>query len=795
MARVEEILARAAALGPGNYVKPPLEGGSNNSYAPGASKVEQRLLEAQKARGARMGELTQRDGVRAVQQSRFGVNETTPEVERDMATLGAAALTAKYGEQGAAQMIAVRNGGQGAAFQAENTDRGTFQEVGDAALDVTRAFTNLAGGLEGMAGSAVDWATGGRTSIGPAVARTTENIDNFLKGRQSNELQERRGFNDVYGELASEDNQRWRDKQDAEGGSSFVNGLRQIGRGITNAISGSTQDGAVLGSDLINAGGSMLAVGPLSKAVRAIGGGATRGSQAAMDAAVKARVLSPFTPAINRDVTKRIGDAIATPVAIGLMEGGSGYTGAVNEIMGMSHEQLMEGSAEYREIMKENPDDLEMREAAKLDIAQTVGRGAAAVSGTVGALSGRLVRGIEGEGSLVGNAVRMGVGRASAREGLEEGIQGATQPLATNALIEAYADEDRQLAQGVGEGLGEGALLGSLSAGILATPGTAASAVGGAAKLTGKAAFKGTVLGITAARKVLGPLIEKGSDVIGAGVAAAKAKAPMAEASMKNAFDIVKTKAAETAATIGTALTTVSDEVMSPERKQQVSDFTNKMLGRTAVAPEEIEREDIHPEVKTALQESPDRLAAINRLTAMTNTEELDPEVRLAATTELSRMLEGNDDTLAEAGQLYDAIEGVEAAAPAATELRRFNEVFTRLREMPQVQKALNYAADLAGKVKQSASGDVANISKMVGIARTAPDKIDPAAANTILEQNENLPPEDAKALAVASVIAATSKRHKVRVATLGRTGKTSDIVSQEIMVEGKGEKLSLIHI
>lgn len=785
MIPVSEILAKAAAEG----YKPLPNVLEQAAATAKPSPAEERLLQAQERQKSRVSRLTEKDGDRAIQQQRFGVNEATPEFDRDMATMSTAQLGVKYGQAAAAQMIAVRAGAQQKFNRVESNDRSFGEIIGDTAIDVTRSFTNLAGGLDTIGATLIDKATGDRTAMAPAFARATKDIDDTLQSWQSKELRERRELNDVFGEVAEEDNQRRR-ARDAQEEGGFVAGLRQMGRGAVNAIRGSTQDSMVLGSDLINAGASMLAVGPLSKAVAGAGRLGVTAAEKTLEAAVRARALSPLAPAINRATTKKIIDAVSTPIAIGLMEGGSGLQGGINEVMGMTHEQLLEGSEDYRELIASDPNDPELQEAAKKDIAQAVGRSVLAASSVVGALSGRLVRGIEGPGSVVSNVTRVGLRKSVFREGLEEGIQGGTQPLATNLAVQEFADEDRQTAEGVGEGIGEGALLGSLSAGILAAPGSAARNTGKAAATAGKLAFKGTVLGITKARETIAPLLERGAEAAGKSYNDAKARTPMAAASMRNAFDIVKARTADTASTISGAIASIPDKALSPERKQQVVDYTNRMFSRTQVTAEEIEKEGLDPTVKATLEDKPDRLEAINRLTAMASNEQLDSQVRLAAAVEANTMLDENNDTLAEGNQLYDAIEGSEAAAPAASELRRFNEVFTRLNDMPQVQKALGFVSDLAGKIKQSPSLDRGNISRMLGIAKVAPEKIDPAVVGEILEQRESdLTPEEVRSFSVARAVASAEIKNRERAARLGRPGKTPSVVTNEILVDGKGKK------
>ncbi len=802
----------------------------------------------------------------ALLQKEAGVGEFTSEVRRDMAMMGPAQLYQKYGAD-ASQMMAAMTGANSTLFRQRTQDtRNGFQAIGDVGVDITKALTNVAGGLGTIAGYGIDLASRGasafaqsqgekggpRSNVAGFITNATNQTADALSNLQSNQLQERRKATDSYKALLADENRLKTEGEVAQGTDPFVASLRRLGRGIFNAADGMNNDSAVLGSDLVNAGASMLAVGPIAKGLTA----AIKVPSTTL--ASRALGLGPNKVSVNNALAfeaaaHKLADKIAVPAAIGLMEGGSGAGDTLNQVMRMTPEELAANSQDYRDMIAEGIDP----ETARLNLAQNATGPATLATGIVGGLSGKLVAGFEGQG-LAGIA-RAGLRKATTREFFEEGIQGAAQPLATNIAIEQTADDDRAAAEGVGESAAEGALLGSLSAGILAAPGSAARNTGkaavGTAKLAGKLAFKGTVAGLTKAREVIGPLLVRGTEAASEAATKFKERAPLSEKSMRNAFDIVAAKAGETAQILTDAISNASDKILAPETKQKLVEYGQRITSRSSIAPEEATNEALHPEVQSTISTSKDRLEAIDTLAAIGNDETKEPAVRMSALAEMAKMIEQTEDVLAEGKPFYEGLGKINIPEVAVRELKRLNEVYSQVRNMPQVKKALGSIGTLAtsltkpktvevtetatptlrtrqevvdeldtlspgqdqerfdaltqelGTIETAESAPVAkapatratptpvDVANTIAAAKYAPDKVDPEAIDDILEHNEDgkivLSKDETKTLELGRTISRASKEYTDKAEVLGRNAKRSPNVVSKGIVVGEGDEVA----
>lgn len=217
---------------------------------------------------------------------------------------------AKYGSEVLRQMDMLARA-DSERYLMENTDRGFGARVGDMSIIFSLVLWVASVMLPRLPGA---WSTGmwdGSSREEPTWFR--ENMQDM----QSTAQQRNRHINGIRAELDGQDNQRQYERDLADGDSSFVAGLSYLGRGLVNGASRFIEDPASLETGVAEGIGSLLAGGVIGKGASVAGRLAGMGQHAT---------------------------ATMMPAAIGAMEGGSAYSGAMQEVMDMSYEDLAQNS-------------------------------------------------------------------------------------------------------------------------------------------------------------------------------------------------------------------------------------------------------------------------------------------------------------------------------------------------------------------------------------------------------------------------------------------------------------------
>lgn len=329
----------------------------------------------------------------------------------------------------------------------------------------------LAGGVGGVASIL---ALGAGLVDDEAGAWASEKVQKgmgWVESIQSDGVNTARRQQRLESSLDASDNAVQMNQEIAAGGNDTVAGLKRWGRDVVDTVENST-DPAMLLQGTAEAAGSLLAGGPLAKGLKAIG--ATALASAGVRGAAFAS--GPMTAGAARVATAI--DNAAWPTVSAALEGSSAYTGTVNEINNRSFDDLRQNSPHFAELEAQiGP------EAARFKIANDAGMRAAAVQGTVGALTAGLTKWQETPFHVP--SIRTAI-KDVAGEGTEEFIQGTTGQLAQNEAVQTYADKTKNLSEGVGEQSALGVLYGVGSAGVVQAPGaiaaTPAAIATGAAK-------------------------------------------------------------------------------------------------------------------------------------------------------------------------------------------------------------------------------------------------------------------------------------------------------------------------
>lgn len=395
------------------------------------------------------------------------------EPEKDLRTLSSTDLILKYGPDVASRLRASLGNAQVNFHQDKTAQRG----LGEAAYDsASGAVSSAALGLADVAA----WGGGiVNEDLGAWGSNLVEQGREAVASTQSDALAARQRANQAVNSLDYRDNEAQYQKDIKDGVSSFEANLDRYGSDIIDTWN-NTNDDMVIGQGISEALGSVASGGVLAKGVRKSAELLTKSLKAAGPSKLASRI-------------DNAADFAAWPAATAALEGGSAYTGTVNKVMSMSHEELMANSPMYPSIYQNlllkgvSPD--EAKEAAKTEVADEAGMRAAPAQAAVGAVTGLLTRYAETPFKVKspGSAIR----NIAINEPGEEFIQGGSGAVAQNLAIQATADRTQSASEGAGEGSTLGAMYGAGVAGTLQGPGLAKDAAVSSTKAVVGAATKG----------------------------------------------------------------------------------------------------------------------------------------------------------------------------------------------------------------------------------------------------------------------------------------------------------------
>lgn len=347
------------------------------------------------------------------------------------------------------------------------SERSLGQVVGDAVLGAGAGFVGLAGNTVGVAAGA---GLGELSGIGArhgavATAELTQDVVEGIKGLQSQELQDRQRLQGIQGELDAQDSEA-QFREDVESGADpFLAALSAVGRDVLNAGDRITDDMAIVGDIVAESAGSLAPSAKIASLTGRLAAGAT------------ARVTA-------NETAKKLAQTMGVAAGVGASEASGTYAQTVNEVLGLSHEELAATSEGYRELIADGMDP----EQARIEIAGITGEVAFMRQLPTAAALGLISSKFEAApvGSFRGAGV-VGGAKAIAGQGAEEALQGGSSAFNQNVAIRDNVDPERSLTQGVGDEVASGLVGGLGQAGASAAPaaalGTAEAAVEGVSSL------------------------------------------------------------------------------------------------------------------------------------------------------------------------------------------------------------------------------------------------------------------------------------------------------------------------
>lgn len=683
--------------------------------------------------------------VAAARNNGTGQSITDP-LERDLIDLTPNELIAKYGPEQGLALMAQRSVGA-TRFRNDRYAIGG-NTLGDTLSGVGLGVANTVGGLGSLAAGLISDSAGAWTS------EKMGEFNEWAKSNQSDALNAHRRAYETTKALSEADNAA-QFEQEAKTDGSFVAGLRRVGRDALSAVSNTIEDPTLLGDGLAEATGSLLTGAPLASAGRKVGatviGQLRNGGILSRVGAVKAA---------------RLGEKLLMPGTIGAMEAGGAYQQTVQQVQGMSHDELMQNSPDYAELIQKgwSPED------ALVEVATSAGLMAAAIQFPVAAAAGTLVSKFEANPLKVGS-VGAALGDV-AREGLEEGIQSGSGQLSGNLGVRAFANENQDLTEGVGEQVGLGALYGKGSAVITQTPGLgiqAAKGVGAGAVAVGKAAIS--------------PLQKRLAEI----QAGREASSSVSEANLNERAD---TLVAEAEADIAQVDQAVTEQNLDTAKADLIKQRIATLRETIAFNPDEL-GEDMNPELREGLSRAKNRFDALRMASKLVKSTEIDPLDRLQAAIFVNEQLTSVGDKLQ--ADLISAMDPLDDNdTQYLPELSKYDNILADILEDPEIQNTLEFVRQQTSRIKpDDLTEDKLTTPKgqqqaqaVATLAQVEPESVPAEVISTTLAHAKKglfkVTPAQIQALETASVLSRTGETYKVQAQALKLANV--DFVTREIM-------------
>jgi len=704
--------------------------------------------------------------IAAARQNGTGQSNSDP-VEQDLQSLSTSEIIAKYGPVG---LTMVQQRAMGDARYTRDRYDPAGSTLTDTAMSVGKGFANSVGGLVNLGVGLVN------DDAGAWTAEKLGDFNSWVQSKQSDGLNAHRRANKVTNEISFADNKAiYENERKSEG--DFLASLRRIGRDAMSAVGNASSDGTILTDGIADAGGSLLSGGLISKGARVLGSKLVQGLLAR-------GVLSEGAALKAADV----GGRVSMPGTIGGMEAGGAYQQTVQQVMAMSHDDLVAGSPEYVKLLQEGWDP----EDAQVELATSAGLTAAAIQFPVAAAAGTLVSKFEAN-PFKGAFSGLGIVKNGANEAIEEAVQSGFGQLAGNVGTRAFADQNQDLTDGVGEQAGLGALYGFGSAAAVQVPGSAASA-----------AIAGTVAAAKGA-KVLG---NKAVDAFDKRLTSVKEGIdqlnPVSKDNINTAVEQTLTEAPAVAQQVQAD---VEAGTLTPEQGDAIKQRLDTLQQSIAFDPVEIEDRNLSPAVKSVIGSATNKFDALQKAAQLAGSKQVDVPSRIEAALYINDTLNKFGAQLI--GDFTSAIDIVPDDHASLPKLREFEDVLINFQQNPELQQARQAAQQYVERMQAEALSEQAvatpkgqqAVRGVVSVAESNPESVSEDLANLVLEHARmgrvKLTPQQTRVLTNAAVLSKTGNTYKLEAKK--RELKPTDIVRAQVLTdemkatpEAKGEALSL---
>ena len=677
------------------------------------------------------------------------------EYEQDMRYTSPPDLYAKYGD-GATRMLQDRATGILDVKQdLSPTDRSASALTYDTLSSGLSGLTNALGGIAAFGTGLIN------KDAGTSIAKGLSDLTEWNQGMQSPELQGRNRVREAKNFLDSRDSQQLANDDVTSGNSELIAGLKRVGRDVVSSISNASDDPATLLDGTAQALGSLFAVGPVSKAIGGIGNAALSNSTKA-GLAMQAELGGASAVAARLAIAS--GEAAPVLGAIGAIEGGGAYQQVTADIMGRSHETLMDESPMYRGLIADGMS----QDEAKTTVANRTGLLSGAITAPLAAATGTLVYKFEGS-PFAAKSLQQVVGNIL-KEPIEEGIQGGTSQLAQNYAETQTSNRNKDLAKGVGRQIGEGALYGLGMTGVLQAPIGAGRALQAVSPFANIAVERAKALAATA-----GQAITARADAL---EAANRAASPVADATVLKAANEATQTAPDAQATVQSAV-----DALPAESKPAAQTYVDKVMSAI-----QFNVDEVPPSLVSVLDGSTNRVEAIQRLAEQVKAAKT-PEEQLRAGLNMYDMLSPLANVIDSDPAAIDAIP---ADHPASKIIQEYDAMVSAAMNTPSVRDAMAAVAQLRSQEAAPVNmEDPESVRDAVLTAEHLPDRANLDNNEKILYQveqgNLTVTPQQKAALQASTALLRAAKAADEEAVRLGNNTKSAQ-VARNIRSEN-GEK------
>ena len=686
------------------------------------------------------------------------------EIESDLRTLTPYEIIQKYGEQQGLSLLsqAASGGTQFYKDTVSSAQRTGPETVVDSA---TGALSSGVGSLLGL--GALGLGVVNDESSAWASGKISDGM-NWVNSGQSESVNAARRVQAAKSGLDARNTTFEYERDLAAGQSDWYASFNRWGKDIVNTVATATEDGTMFAQGSAEATGSLLAGGPLAKGLKVVGKTAlaTAGARLSPKAAIGLGAA---------------GEAVRWPAAIAGLEGGGAYTGTVDEVMGMKFDELEQNSPDYRRLLTEGMTP----EQARVEVATDAGMRAAAVQGSVAALTAGLSRWAETPLKVpsIGSAAR----NVFVNEPLDELIQSTSGQLAQNEAVRRFADENKSLSEGLGEQSALGAMYGFSSAGTVQAPGMAALGAVEAANLagaTGKVVYQtgrnALSAAVNAGMPYMRALAERGRKAI----EAQEKASPISDNVMAEAASVVTAEAPQTVEEIRAAVDAAQG---TPEQKAAGAAYGEKLVAAMGIDANELGQ---LPDAQMAvMQSATNRVDAIQKFARMVNEAQTDEDRMLnaavlnAVMSPITDLREDDPEILADPqlaavlAKMQGIVSNVENTPAVKRALRQISEVVAKQQESAIIQPVTEASLDTMEGQQ--------NVRNAITVAQLHPDQGNLDANEQILTHARNgkleLTPTQMRALqASVGLLRARAKMEKA-IAESGLT-TAKDVVSSQVV-------------
>jgi hypothetical protein len=697
------------------------------------------------------------------------------ELEKDVRTMNQSQLWQKYGDKAPQLFRQMADGQQ--KFSADMTiDRNAGELFSDSTSGAASSFVGGLGSIAALGTGLVN------ADAGAALSGAVAKMGEVVQGVQSEGVGAARRVQQARSANTSRDNEQQYNQDVADGSSELVAGLKQFGRDFVDTAGNST-DAAFFAQGTAEAAGSLLSGSPVAAGLRKIGtalmGGAAKQRAVALAAQID-RTTGVASTARVADRARKIGSGAAWPLATAALEGGGAYTGTVNEIMGMTHDQLQEGSPQYRQMLADMVASgvpvADAREQVKVTLANQAGEQAAAIQAPIAGVTGLLTRALEKP--FTAPSVRAAARATFVNEPVEEAVQSSTGQLAQNIGVQANANENQNLAKGVGEQGAMGAMFGMTSAGSVQGP-----AVAG---LGARNVYRGAKAAVSAAVEAGKPLyqalIERGDRIL----RQQEQASPVSDEAITAATNNLNAVAENSTAVMTEALNTAKiDEAV----KQSGNQYVSSLVQSLQFDPAELEGAPDY--VRQAVGDTTSRAEAAIKLADLVNKSQTDQDALNNAA--MLWMLMEPVKAMKEADP--EAFASLPKDSPALSLVQQYSQVANSIEANATVRRALRAVEPLltraAATIQPVTEESLAtpegqqNVQNAIAVASLHPDKGNLDANEQILthaaQGKLNLTPDQLNTLKTSVTLLRARAKMEEQIAASG-TRRVKDVVSSQIV-------------